>query len=61
MTDWVLDWMKLHGVRVTRETYLALNYGNELPDPWTPELEAELPKGMRGRAERRGRRGVIPR
>jgi hypothetical protein len=28
---------------VTRETYLALAYPDNMPDPWTAELELELP------------------
>ena len=30
-------WMKQHNIPITREKYLGLAYGNELPDPWTPE------------------------
>jgi hypothetical protein len=46
VTDFLLEWMKKHIVPITRETYLELAYGNELPDPWTPEHEAELPEEL---------------
>ena len=46
MADLLLAWMKRKGVPVTREKYLALNYGDELPEPWMPEHEAELPEEL---------------
>ena len=45
MTDLLLRWMKRHKVPVTREKYLALAWGSDnLPEPWTPEHEEELPE-----------------
>ena len=46
MTDHLLKWMKEHHVPVTRAKYLGLAFGNEMPDPWTPEHEAELPEEL---------------
>jgi hypothetical protein len=46
MADPLLRWMKAHNVPVTREKYLALAYGEDLPDPWMPEHEAELPEEL---------------
>lgn len=46
-TDYLLNWMKRHGVPITRAKYLGLAYGEDLPDPWTPEHEAELPEEVR--------------
>lgn len=46
MTDFLLEWMKKNNVPITPEKYLALAYGEELPDPWTPEHEAELPEEL---------------
>ena len=43
MSDRLASWMKTHGVAVTRERYIGLNWGSDAPTPWTPELEAELP------------------
>jgi hypothetical protein len=31
------------GIPITRENYIAFDYGDEVPDPWTAEDEAELP------------------
>ena len=39
----LLHWMRKQDVPVSRDAYLQLAYGNDLPDPWTPEHEAELP------------------
>ena len=46
MTDHLLRWMKQNHVPVSRAKYLALAFGNEQPDPWTPEHEAELPEEL---------------
>jgi hypothetical protein len=40
----VLDYMKAHGLPLTRETYLDLN---GTPEPLDPELEAEIPRELR--------------
>lgn len=36
--------MRKNGVPLTRENYLHMAYLGEIPDPWTSEHEAELPK-----------------
>lgn len=57
----LVDWMVKKGVPITRDTYIALAYGDGVPDPWTPEDEAELPGFLREenlhpvRADRRHR------
>jgi hypothetical protein len=35
--------MRRHHVPVTRENYIEANWGDDVPDPWTAEHEAELP------------------
>jgi hypothetical protein len=44
-TDPLLDWMREHGVPITRDKFIALNWGN-VPDPWTPEDEDNLPEEL---------------
>jgi hypothetical protein len=39
----ILAILEAAGGPITRERYIALAYGDEVPDPWTPEDEAELP------------------
>ena len=39
----VLADMLKNNIPLTREHYLALAYGGELPDPWTAEHELEVP------------------
>lgn len=51
MTDYVFEFMKREGLPLTREKYLGLAYGQELPDPWTPEHEAELPEELQEHAD----------
>jgi hypothetical protein len=51
MSDHLLEWMKEKGLPITREKYLGLAYGQELPDPWTPEHEAELPEELQEHAD----------
>ena len=46
MTDRLLNWMKTHDVPITREAYIQLAWGDEPPDPWMPEHEAELPEEL---------------
>jgi hypothetical protein len=46
MTDRLLNWMKSHDVPITREAYIQLAWGNDPPDPWMPEHEAELPEEL---------------
>ena len=44
--DSVIEMMKEHSIPITRENYLHLNYMGEIPDPWTAEHEAELPRRL---------------
>jgi thioredoxin reductase len=46
MTDALLRWMKSRDVPITRDAYIQLAWGNDPPDPWTPEHEAELPEEL---------------
>ena len=48
-SDIVLEVMKQEGIPLTRENYLAMAYPTpeDVPDPWTPELEMELPAELR--------------
>ncbi len=39
----LLDWMRQNGVPITRKKYIALNWGSNIPDPWTPNDEDMLP------------------
>ena len=42
----LIDTMKKTGVPVTRENYIGLAWGEPLPEPWTAELEMELPEEL---------------
>ena len=46
MTDRLLEWMKKNDVTIDRDTYIQLAWGNDPPDPWMPEHEAELPEEL---------------
>lgn len=46
--DPLLDYMKRHGLPLTRETYLELDYPEGPPDPFPAELEEGLPPEVRG-------------
>jgi hypothetical protein len=46
-TSPLMDWMRSRGIPLTRENYLRLEYPEGLPEPWTAELEAELPAEIR--------------
>jgi len=35
--------MRKHGADVTREDYIDMAWGNDVPEPWTLEHELELP------------------
>ena len=43
--DPVIILLKEKGLPLTRENYIALNWG-EVPQPWTVELEQELPEEL---------------
>jgi hypothetical protein len=45
-TDPVISWMEANDVAVTRDNYIALNWGRDVPDPWTAEDEMELPEQL---------------
>ena len=45
-TDLMTEWMVKRGTPVTRRNYLELNYPDGFPDPWTAELEDELPRQL---------------
>jgi hypothetical protein len=47
MADQLIRWMSAQNIPITRDAYLALAWGSGLPDPWTPEDEAELPGFLR--------------
>lgn len=42
-SDTILAYLQKVGLPVTRENYLAINYPGGLPEPWTQDLENELP------------------
>jgi hypothetical protein len=35
------------GLPLDRETYLAMNWGADLPEPWTAEHEEQVPEPLR--------------
>jgi hypothetical protein len=41
--DLLVEHMRKHGMPITRENYIRLNYGAEPPREWTLEHELELP------------------
>jgi hypothetical protein len=43
-SDPLVQWMRARGIVVTREAYLGLAYPDNLPEEWTAELEAGLPR-----------------
>jgi hypothetical protein len=52
-SDVVLHLMKRDGIPVTRQNYLDLAYPTGVPEPWTAELEAELPRELQKQSGRR--------
>jgi len=42
----ILALMRKHGIEITRENYIASNWPDNRPDPWTAEDEAELPESL---------------
>lgn len=58
--DPLLDWMRSANVPIMRDTYIALSWGANVPDPWMPEDEAELPSFLRsGRSAAQAAPAVI--
>lgn len=43
----VLDYMIKHGIPLERQTWLDLNWGSEVPKPWTAEDEDQVPRAFR--------------
>jgi len=43
--DDMLAWMESEGLDITRENYIAFNWGSGITE-WTPEHEAELPEEL---------------
>jgi hypothetical protein len=41
-----LKYMLSHGMPVTREAWISMNYLGHPPDPWTDEHEAEVPEPL---------------
>jgi hypothetical protein len=39
----VIALLRMNGKPITRENYIALEYGDNVPDPWTAENEEMLP------------------
>jgi hypothetical protein len=42
--DPILSYMIKHGMPLNRQTWMDLNWGSEVPDPWTAEDEDEVPR-----------------
>ena len=47
VSDRVLEYMKALNLPLTRETYLALAYPEGVPNPLSPEQEADVPPGLK--------------
>jgi hypothetical protein len=47
MTYPLIEFCESHGIELDRKTYIAINYPDGPPDPWTPEDEAMLPEEFR--------------
>lgn len=45
--DMIVRTMKRTGTPVTRQNWINLSYGADIPNPWTWEHEEELPPGLR--------------
>lgn len=45
--DPILAHMIQHGMPLDRQTWINLNWGSEVPKPWTAEDEAQLPRSFR--------------
>lgn len=44
--DPVIALMLSAGITPTREGWIDLAYGNDIPDPWTTENEVEVPEEL---------------
>jgi hypothetical protein len=45
-SDTILAYLQKAGLPPTRENYLAIEYPDGLPEPWTQELENQLPLNL---------------
>jgi hypothetical protein len=50
-TDPILAYMIKYGMPLNRQTWMDLNYGSDVPTPWTAELEGEVPRPWRHGSE----------
>jgi hypothetical protein len=39
----ILKWMRELNISITRQNFIDANWGDDPPDPWTVEAEAEIP------------------
>ncbi len=46
-SDPIVDSLRNSGIPVTRENWLGFNYPDGMPEEWTAEHEAQLPKPLR--------------
>ncbi len=44
--DRVVATMRAAGMTVDRDNYIAVNWGDPPPRPWTPELESQIPEAL---------------
>ncbi len=44
--DQVIEVLRSLRIPIDRVSYLRVKYSDEIPYPWTPELEAELPEEL---------------
>jgi hypothetical protein len=49
----ILALMREYNIPVTRENYIACNWPDNRPDPWTAEDEAELPEFLQDAVRKR--------
>jgi hypothetical protein len=42
-TDPIVKWLKELNIPVTRQSFIDLNWGDNVPDPWNAEAEYEIP------------------
>ena len=49
--DPILARMIRHGMPLNRQTWIDLNYGSDVPKPWTAECEEQVPRVWRRRLE----------
>jgi hypothetical protein len=49
--DHVVAMLRAAGSPVTRQNWIDLAYGADVPEPWTPEHESELPEALQDWAQ----------